>query len=77
MNEYLLLVYTSGHAFGVEKVLKKKDVPVKLGPIPRGVGSDCGICIRFNAEDLNTIRDAAAGLPFEIQGIVPNPEAKK
>lgn len=70
MNERILLVHTSGHAFAIEKALKKREIECRLTPIPRKVSSDCGICVRFPADELETVRQFVAELPFEIQGII-------
>ena len=66
----ILLVHTSGHAFSIEKALKKRGIQCRLTPIPRQVSSDCGICLRFDDGDLETVEDFVKGLSFEIQGIV-------
>ena len=51
-REMILLVHTSGHAFSIEKALKKRNISCRLTPIPRKVSSDCGICVRFSEKDL-------------------------
>lgn len=71
----ILLVHTSGHAFSIEKALKKRGIECRLTPIPRKVSSDCGICVRFEPSDLETVREFVQSLPFEIQGIIPDDEA--
>jgi hypothetical protein len=35
-----------------EKILKDRDIPYKLIPVPKHLSSDCGVCIRVNASDL-------------------------
>ena len=52
-KEMILLVHTSGHAFSIEKALKKRGIACRLTPIPRKVSSDCGICVRFDPEALD------------------------
>ena len=74
-KEMILLVHTSGHAFSIEKALKKRGISCRLTPIPRKVSSDCGICVRFDADKLQTIEDFIQTLPFEIQGIISDNEA--
>ena len=69
-REMILLVHTSGHAFAIEKALKKRGISCRLTPIPRKVSSDCGICVRFAPENLETVRLFTETLPFEIQGII-------
>lgn len=70
MNEMILLVHTSGHAFSIEKALKKRGIECRLTPIPRKVSSDCGICVRFPANALETVNSFIKELPFEIQEII-------
>lgn len=69
-EEMILLVHTSGHAFSIEKALKKRGISCRLTPIPRKVSSDCGICVRFDPEKLAEVRTFTETLPFEIQGII-------
>lgn len=73
MEDMLVLIYTSGHAFMLEKKLKEQGIAVRLGPIPRGISSDCGVCAYFYKDDLAAVQSCVAGLPFEIQGIVEKP----
>lgn len=73
-EEMILLVHTSGHAFSIEKALKKRGIACRLTPIPRKVSSDCGICVRFGRDHLETVSDFVQGLPFEIQGIISSDE---
>lgn len=74
MKEMILLVHTSGHAFSIEKALKKRGIACRLTPIPRKVSSDCGICVRFDAEKLEAVEQFVSGLPFEIQEIIADHE---
>lgn len=73
-REMILLVHTSGHAFSIEKALKKRNIPCRLTPIPRRISSDCGICLRFSSEYFDTINNFVKTLPFEIQGIIESDE---
>lgn len=72
--ERILLVYTSGHAFSIEKALKKRGLSCRLTPIPRGISSDCGVCVCFDASILPQVEKLISTLPFEVLGIVPAPE---
>lgn len=73
--EKILLVHTSGHAFSIERALKKRNIPCRLTPIPRKVSSDCGICVRFDDAHLSDVEQFIAALPFEIQGIISEDES--
>ena len=74
-REMILLVHTSGHAFSIEKALKKRNIACRLTTIPRRVSSDCGICIHFDAAALPIVEVFVQTLPFEIQGIIPDDES--
>ena len=74
-GEMILLVHTSGHAFSIEKALKKRNISCRLTPIPRKVSSDCGICVRFSENDLEKVNGFVQTLPFEIQGIIKSDES--
>ena len=71
-EEMILLVHTSGHAFSIEKALKKRGISCRLTPIPRKVSSDCGICVRFATSEIENVKSFVESLPFEIQGIISN-----
>ena len=70
MNEDILLVHTSGHAFSIERVMKKRGVACRITPIPRNVSSDCGVCIRFPEDKRAEVEKLTAELPFETAGIL-------
>ena len=70
MKEMILLVYTSGHAFSIEKALNKREISCRLTPVPRKISSECGICVRFDAENYDAVNELIQTLPFEIQGII-------
>lgn len=74
-NEMILLVHTSGHAFSIEKSLKKRGIACRLTPIPRRVSSDCGICVRFDPKDFDVVSDFVKTLSFEVEGIISSPES--
>lgn len=74
-KEMILLVHTSGHAFSIEKALKKRGIQCRLTPIPRKISSDCGICVRFDAAMRQTVEAFVQTLPFEIQGVIDDAEA--
>lgn len=74
-KEMILLVHTSGHAFSIEKALKKRGIRCRLTPIPRKISSDCGICVRFDAAMCQSVEAFVQTLPFEIQGILTDAEA--
>ncbi len=62
------LFYSVSAALRAEKILKEGGVECKLIPIPRHLSSDCGICVRFPAEEEAKVRMALEGR-VEIQAI--------
>ena len=76
-EEMILLVHTSGHAFAIEKALKKRGISCRLTPIPRKVSSDCGICVRFDSDAAETVETFIKTLSFEIQGILRDDSTDK
>ncbi|SET73786.1 Protein of unknown function [Natronincola peptidivorans] len=51
----VLTFHTTHHALNTEKVLKEKNIPVKLMPVPRQVSSSCGIAAEFPCESREKI----------------------
>jgi hypothetical protein len=66
----VILVHSAGHAIRVERVLKKAGVDCKLIPIPRHIGSDCGVCIRISRNDMEAARAALIAGKVQIQDII-------
>lgn len=66
----LILVHTSSHAIALEKKLKAKGIRAELSSIPRGVSSDCGICVRFACVDFGEVERVVQDFPYEIQEIL-------
>ena len=51
-NYYCVLTFhTTHYALNTEKVLKEKNIPVKLMPVPRQVSSSCGIAAEIPCEE--------------------------
>lgn len=73
-DPYLLLVFTTSHAIGIQKKLEKEGIHATLSTIPRGVSSDCGMCVRFDGTDLEKVQEIVDHIPFEIQEIIPFPK---
>jgi hypothetical protein len=52
-GEYaILLARSTGHAYQIERVLKKTGIGCKLIPVPRHLGSDCGLCVKVDVGSL-------------------------
>jgi hypothetical protein len=59
---YKVLLFESVSAVLVaEKILKGKGIMHKLIPVPKHVSSDCGVCIRINADDLPHVKEIVEG----------------
>ena len=54
-NTCVVLFHSTSLAIRGEKIAKSAGVNVKLVPTPRHLSSDCGIALRFNAADEDTI----------------------
>ncbi|ORC35167.1 hypothetical protein B4O97_10580 [Marispirochaeta aestuarii] len=65
----VLLVYSTSHALRIEKMLKEREIPCRLVPVPRHLSSDCGTCVRFAASDSEAAKEAVDQSGIEIQGI--------
>lgn len=48
-RQAVVLFSSVSHALMAEKLLKQAGLPGKLIPVPRHLGSDCGVCLRFEA----------------------------
>lgn len=44
-----------------EKILKETGIAHKIIPVPKHISSDCGVCIRVDAENLDRARQALHG----------------
>jgi hypothetical protein len=59
---YRVLLFESvSAALLAEKILKKREVPHKLIPIPRHLSSDCGVCIRIRESALQQAMESLEG----------------
>lgn len=66
----VILVYSTSHAMRVEKLLVEQGIACKLIPVPRQIGSDCGVCIRIPRSKVEAAREVVAAAKIDIQGIV-------
>ncbi len=47
----VVLAFSTSQALRIEKLLTRGGVPCRLVPVPPGLTSDCGVCVRFNRVD--------------------------
>ncbi len=58
---YLLFKGTS-HVVRAEKLLNRAAIPCRLVPVPRTLSSQCGVCLRLAAPDVQpALREIEAG----------------
>jgi len=68
-KEYsIILVPSTSHAMRAEKVLLKAGIACKLIPVPRQIGSDCGVCLRIFRADKNDTLNILKKADLEITG---------
>jgi hypothetical protein len=60
MNFYYMTFKSVSYAMKVETVLKKHNIRYKIIPVPRSISSSCGLCIRFNSDDLELLKEVVA-----------------
>ncbi|MBN1265465.1 MAG: DUF3343 domain-containing protein, partial [Anaerolineales bacterium] len=61
--------YSTSHALRIEELLKQQGIPNKLIPVPRHIGSDCGVCVRVAADLEADVKQVVCESGIEIQGI--------
>ena len=47
----VFLFASVSHTLKAEKILKERGIAHKLIPVPREIGSDCGVCLRVAVEN--------------------------
>ncbi len=69
-ESYAVVLFESvSHALRAEQLLKAAAVSCKLIPVPRHLSSDCGVCLRIDADDCELVKKILDGklLFFEIR----------
>jgi hypothetical protein len=70
MNEYgVALFHNTSSVMRAEKVLQKAGIVVKLIPTPREYSSDCGMAVRFAAQELERVRALLEQAHVELSGL--------
>ncbi len=70
-----VIFFTDTHAYRAEKALKDKNIKAKLGPIPRTISSDCGVCIAFDPQHKELAVKIFAEKGIDYSGIYVTPYA--
>ena len=61
-QKYIVFLFPSvSYALKAEKILKEQGVAHKLIPVPRHIGSDCGVCLRVAADRQDAVTAALQG----------------
>jgi hypothetical protein len=70
MEEYsVVLFHSTAHAIRAEKVLQRAGLPIKMIPTPRQISSDCGMALRFDRSDTESVADTLEENRVPINGI--------
>jgi hypothetical protein len=64
-----ILVYSTGQALRLEKLLLAAGVDCKPVPVPRHLSSDCGICLRIAPEDGEATQKVVAASGLDVPGL--------
>lgn len=67
----VILVHSTSHALRAEKLVRGAGIACKLIPVPRHLSSDCGVCLRIQAADVEAVRQIAEAARLDIAGIHP------
>lgn len=54
-KKYVIAFDSTHHAINAEKILKGKNLDIRMIPTPREVSASCGLSIKFNDEDLEKV----------------------
>lgn len=74
--KYLIMLFQNvTEAMKAEKLLMGSGIVYKLIPVPRSISSQCGICLRFSAEDKEGALAMISG-KLDYGQVVEFPEAK-
>jgi hypothetical protein len=74
MNDYgVVLFHTNSSAMRAEKTLLRYGLAIRLIPTPRQYSSDCGIALRFDWSQRDTVCDFLTAARVEIAGLHPLP----
>lgn len=65
----VVIFYSTSGAIKTESLAKRQGLIVKLIPVPRHLSSDCGICLRFNLDDIHRIEKILSDNNIEFDSI--------
>lgn len=62
----VILLPSAQHVIRAESRLKEAGIACKLIPVPRRIGSDCGVCLRIATADRESALGRLAALGLEV-----------
>lgn len=73
MEQYGYITFKSvAYAMKFESAFKNHKVKIKIIPVPRSISTSCGLCIRFNIDDLENIETIIKEEKLEYSNIHTN-----
>jgi hypothetical protein len=69
MEYSVIIVYSTGHAIRLEKLLQGQGIACKMIPVPRQISSNCGVCVRVLRAEVEAASQVIAAAQLEIEGI--------
>ena len=70
-QRFIVFLFSSvSYTLKAEKILQERGIGYKLIPVPRHIGSDCGVCLRIAADRRDAVESALQGR-VNWEGIVP------
>jgi hypothetical protein len=55
-SQYVVFLFPSvSHVLKAEKILKDRGFAHKLIPVPRHISADCGVCLRVDVDQQDTV----------------------
>ena len=69
MKYGVVLFHTTSSVMKAEKLLVKKGFTIKLIPVPREFSSDCGLSLRFDWDQRDTVSAELTTAGVESMGI--------
>lgn len=68
-NYYYMTFKSVHHAMRTDANLKEKNIKYKIIPVPTSISATCGMCIRFEKEQLEEIKGIMVEYSLEYEGI--------
>ena len=68
---YYILFFNYTDGLALNKILKKKDIPSRVCPVPRDISSSCGMAVAVSPDNLDKAKEAITESGIEIEKILP------